>query len=66
MALESASILPVSIEAPWWVSSRYSWPWTAVIRLKRSPEKLFEYACHEGNVEIIRDALAAARVVEKK
>jgi len=41
-------------------------PWTAVIRLKRSPEKLFEYACHEGNVEIIRDMLAAARVVEKK
>jgi hypothetical protein len=41
-------------------------PWTAVIRLKRSPEKLFEYACHEGNVEIVRDMLAAARVMERK
>jgi hypothetical protein len=36
-------------------------PWTAVIRLKKSGERLFEYACHEGNYEILRDIFAAAR-----
>jgi hypothetical protein len=36
-------------------------PWTAVIRLKRSDARLYEYACHEGNLEIIRDMFAAAR-----
>ena len=40
-------------------------PWTALIRLKRSAERLYEYACHEGNTEIIRDMLAAARAKEK-
>jgi hypothetical protein len=40
-------------------------PWTAVIRLKRSPERLFEYACHEGNREIIRDILAGARAADR-
>jgi len=40
-------------------------PWTAVIRLKQSAERLFEYACHEGNYEILRDIFAAARVSEK-
>ena len=28
----------------------YSAPWTAIIRLKRSGDVLYEYACHEGNV----------------
>jgi hypothetical protein len=40
-------------------------PWTVVIRLKRSAERLFEYACHEGNYEILRDMFAAARVRDK-
>jgi len=40
-------------------------PWTALIRLKRSSERLFEYACHEGNYEILRDMFAAARAREK-
>jgi hypothetical protein len=40
-------------------------PWTAVIRLKRSPERLFEYACHEGNYEILRDIFAGARATER-
>jgi hypothetical protein len=39
-------------------------PWTAVIWLKRSAERLFEYACHEGNYEIVRGMLAAARAIE--
>ena len=40
-------------------------PWTAVIRLKRSAERLYEYACHEGNFEIIRDMFASARVRDR-
>jgi hypothetical protein len=39
-------------------------PWTAVIRLKRSDERLYEYACHEGNNEVMRDMFAAARAKE--
>jgi hypothetical protein len=41
-------------------------PWTAVIWLKRSKERMFEYACHEGNTEIVRNMLAAARAREKE
>jgi len=40
-------------------------PWTAVIRLKQSAERLFEYACHEGNFEILRDMFAGARANDK-
>jgi hypothetical protein len=35
-----------------------------VIRLKQTTQQLFEYACHEGNLEIIRGMLAAARAKE--
>jgi len=40
-------------------------PWTAVIQLKQSAERLYEYACHEGNLEILRDIFAGARASEK-
>jgi len=40
-------------------------PWTAVIRLKQSAERLYEYACHEGNYEVLRDIFAGARASEK-
>jgi hypothetical protein len=40
-------------------------PWTAVIRLKQSAERLFEYACHEGNFEILRGMFAGARANDK-
>ena len=40
-------------------------PWTALIRLKQSDARLYEYACHEGNHEIVRDMLAGARASEK-
>jgi len=45
-------------------STTWTRPWTAVIRLKRSAERLFEYGCHEGNYEIVRGMLAAARAIE--
>jgi hypothetical protein len=40
-------------------------PWTVVIRLKQSPERLFEYACHEGNYDVMRGMLLGARNQEK-
>lgn len=39
-------------------------PWTAVLRLKQTQEKIFEFACHEGNFEIMQTMLSAARAQE--
>jgi hypothetical protein len=35
-------------------------PWSAMVRLKRTKEQLYEFACHEGNAESIKGLLAAA------
>jgi hypothetical protein len=35
--------------------------WTVEIHLKRTKASLYEYACHEGNVDVMRGILAAAR-----
>jgi hypothetical protein len=40
-------------------------PWTAVVRLKRTDDKMYEDACHEGNQRVIEDILAAPRADEK-
>ena len=40
-------------------------PWTAVIRLKRTADKIYEYACHEGNFQTMEGILGAARADEK-
>jgi hypothetical protein len=40
-------------------------PWTVAIRLKRSVDRLFEYACHEGNYNVMRGLLLGARAQEK-
>jgi hypothetical protein len=40
-------------------------PWTAVIRLKRTDDRIYEYACHEGNVHTMEGMLGAARADEK-
>ena len=39
-------------------------PWTAVLRLKRTADKIYEYACHEGNESIV-GILGGARAQEK-
>jgi hypothetical protein len=48
------------------VEDQTTWtrPWTAVIRLRQTDAHLYEYACHEGNYEILRDMFAAARARE--
>ena len=43
----------------------YSAPWTAVIRLKRTGDVLYEYACHEGNVGMV-GILAGHRAEERR
>ena len=39
-------------------------PWTLMIPLRRSPDELFEYACHEGNTGMV-GILAGARAAER-
>ena len=40
-------------------------PWTAMLPLKATPERMFEFACHEGNRNIMMGMLAAARADEQ-
>src|SRR5438105_5747815 len=40
-------------------------PWTAVIHLRRSMESMYEFACHEGSLDIIRGVLSGARAGER-
>jgi len=40
-------------------------PWTARIPLNKTSERIYEYACHEGNYALM-DILAGARAAEKK
>jgi hypothetical protein len=39
-------------------------PWSAIIPLRHSPDRLFEYACHEGNTGL-EGILAGAREEER-
>lgn len=41
-------------------------PWTAVMPLKRITDRLFEFACHEGNYGIMTGMLSAARSDDRK
>jgi hypothetical protein len=41
-------------------------PWSAVIRLKRTGDKMYEVACHEGNYYTMQGVLAGARSAEQK
>jgi hypothetical protein len=40
-------------------------PWTAVVKLKSTDDRLQEFACHEGNHHVVRGILAGARAEEK-
>lgn len=57
---------PDIIKYEFTVEDRTTWtaPWTVEIRLRRSDEEIFEFACHEGNYSM-RGILAAARSKEK-
>jgi hypothetical protein len=45
--------------------STWTKPWTAMIRLKQTEEKLFEFACHEGNGIIMQTILSGPRPNER-
>jgi peptidoglycan hydrolase-like protein with peptidoglycan-binding domain len=47
----------ITIEDP----TLWTRPWTVIVRLRPNHEHLYEYACHEGNTEIIANMLAGAR-----
>ena len=40
-------------------------PWTSVVRLKQTEDRMYEYACHEGNHHVVGGILAGARSEEK-
>jgi hypothetical protein len=40
-------------------------PWTALVRLRRTADRIYESACHEGNYEVIQGVLGAARADER-
>jgi hypothetical protein len=40
-------------------------PWTAAIHLKQTPNNIYEFACHEGNLQVMVGMLAGARAEEK-
>jgi hypothetical protein len=54
----------INWEITWIDPATWTKPWTEMIRLKRSNEQIYEYACHEGNYSL-PDILAGARAQEK-
>ena len=46
-------------------STTWTRPWTVMIRMNRSQDKLYEYACHEGNYTTMEGILGAARATER-
>jgi len=50
------------------VDDRTTWtrPWTVMVRLIQSQERMFEFACHEGNAAVLEDMLTAARAGDKR
>ncbi|HUJ49443.1 MAG TPA: hypothetical protein VLW25_04570 [Bryobacteraceae bacterium] len=50
-----------SIEAP----NTWTRPWTVMVRLKRTEEKIYEFACHEGNAPIMETMLSGVAGIPK-
>ena len=48
------------------VDDRTTWtkPWTAQVPMRKSPQPIYEYACHEGNYSL-RNILSQARKAER-
>ena len=48
------------------VSDPGAWtrPWTALVHLKQSSDRMFEYACHEGNARTVTDMLLGAHAAD--
>jgi hypothetical protein len=59
-------VAPDRIDYRMTLSDPTTWtkPWTVVIRLKETRAPIYEYACHEGNLEVMHGVLAG-RATEK-
>jgi hypothetical protein len=59
-------VAPDEIRYEMTVNDPTTWtkPWTAVLRLKQTQEKIYEFACHEGNFEEMETMLFGARARE--
>ena len=55
-------VAPDEIQQEITVDDPATWtkPWTAMQRLTRTDERIFEVACHEGNAPVMEDMLGAA------
>ena len=51
--------MTIADEATWTKS------WTALVPLKKTSARRYELGCHEGNAEVMRGMLNAARADEK-
>ena len=40
-------------------------PWTAVVQLRQSHDRMYEYACHEGNYDVMVDMLSGASAAKE-
>jgi hypothetical protein len=47
----------ITVDAP----STWTRPWTVMIRLKRTEDPIYEFACHEGNAPIMETMLSGVR-----
>jgi hypothetical protein len=56
-----------TIEYQMTIADETTWTksWTALVPLKKTSAKLYEFGCHEGNFEMVSGMLSAARVDEK-
>jgi hypothetical protein len=52
----------ISVDDP----TTWTKPWTALLRLKHTEDKIYEFACHEGNFPVVEGILKAAREEEKR
>jgi hypothetical protein len=61
-------IAPAEIRYEIRVDDPTTWtkPWTVVLRLKHTEDKIYEFACHEGNFPVVEGILKAAREEEKR
>jgi hypothetical protein len=41
-------------------------PWTAEMPLKQVDQQLYEYACHEGNFEMMRGTISSAHAAQRQ
>lgn len=59
---------PDTLEYEVTISDPTTWtrPWTVRVPLRRSDERIFEFACQEGNYYTVRGVLSAARVREQE